>query len=377
MKESLTYIEKELKNLLPAFPDCYDHVMEGEELSAFIMNLMEKYSNTSDRHSIYEESQKIITGDFFEEHSKEMIYNQLDHTQAKEYEKTFARQTEESFIRSDYDISCSRQIRYMPAQWHYTYYFQVYYALEEPCDVYFRNNEKLTIRKGDFLILSPFVEHATPCYADGKILEHFLIRSSTFDRVFWEQLNSATIMSHFFRTALRNDDHTSVSYLLFHTENDADLQELTVRIKKEINEKLRYSSQLANSLMSVLFCLLLRRYEDSVLLPSMDNLKWKAEFTRIFSYIQNNYASTSLKEIAVTFNYSTKQIGRIIRHYFNMSYTELITFLKMDHAVTMLKENTMSMEEIAAALGYSDLSSFYRAFRKYYRDTPVNYLKSE
>ena len=231
--------------------------------------------------------------------------------------------------------------------------------------------------KGDLLILSPFAEHATPCYQDGKIMELFLLRSSTFDKVFWEQLNAATIMAHFFRSALKNENNRSPAYLLFHTKEDEDIGVLIDQIRKELKEKENYSSQMANAMMSLLFCLLLRRYEDSVILPDRNNLKWKAEFAGIFSFIQNNYARTSLEEVASKFNYSPKQIGRIIQRCFNMSYTELITFLKMDNAVRMLKEKTGTMEEIASALGYSDLSSFYRAFKKYYRDTPANYMKNE
>jgi|GEM_PF-6091695 len=60
-----------------------------------------------------------------------------------------------------------------------------------------------------------------------------------------------------------------------------------------------------------------------------------------------------------------------------MSYTELITFLKMDRAVSLLKEKSLSIEDISASLGHSDLPSFYRAFKKYYRTTPAQYLIQE
>ncbi|MBQ1477527.1 MAG: helix-turn-helix domain-containing protein, partial [Erysipelotrichaceae bacterium] len=45
----------------------------------------------------------------------------------------------------------------------------------------------------------------------------------------------------------------------------------------------------------------------------------------------------------------------------------------MDRASSLLKEKTLSMEEISTALGYSDLPSFYRAFKKFYRMTPLQY----
>lgn len=377
MKHPLTYIEQQLKLIQAEFPDYYDHILESKELSDFIFFLIENYSDKADLTTVYRDSEKLISGDFFRQHSKEMIFNKLNAGNYNEYRNTFEKQTEEAFLTTNYDISASRQIRYMPAQWHYTSYFQIYHVHDGDCPIYFHSNEKLILKKGDILILAPYVDHATPCYTDDSYLEYFLLRSSNFDKVFWQQLNSSTIMSHFFRNALKNEDNSKVSYLLFHTESDEDILELIRQINLEITKEERYSSQLINGLMSVMFCLLLRRYEDSVILPTIDNVKWKAEFTRIFSYIQNNYTTTSLEDVAQQCSYSTKQVGRIIKQYFNMSYTELITFLKMDKAVAMLKESAMSMEDIAISLGYSDLSSFYRAFKKYYRETPVNYLKNE
>ena len=47
----------------------------------------------------------------------------------------------------------------------------------------------------------------------------------------------------------------------------------------------------------------------------------------------------------------------------------------MDRAVILLKGTDLSVEEIAAMLGYSDTSNFYKAFRDFYGKTPREYLK--
>ena len=112
-------------------------------------------------------------------------------------------------------------------------------------------------------------------------------------------------------------------------------------------------------------------------MPAGENGKWKREYSRIFSYIQSNYSVASLQDVADACGYSAKQVGRIVSNYFRMSYTELVTFLKMDKAVSLMKEKSLSMEDISVSLGYSDLPSFYRAFKKYYRLTPAQYLAQE
>lgn len=45
----------------------------------------------------------------------------------------------------------------------------------------------------------------------------------------------------------------------------------------------------------------------------------------------------------------------------------------MARAVLLMKNTTLSVEEIAAMLGYSDQSSFYKAFKGYYHVSPREY----
>lgn len=50
--------------------------------------------------------------------------------------------------------------------------------------------------------------------------------------------------------------------------------------------------------------------------------------------------------------------------------------LKMNRASQMISEHSYTITEIAYSLGYSDLYSFSRAFKNYYKVSPKQYLKS-
>jgi AraC-like DNA-binding protein len=58
-----------------------------------------------------------------------------------------------------------------------------------------------------------------------------------------------------------------------------------------------------------------------------------------------------------------------------ISYHQLILKLRMEKAAALIKQQSASVEAIASAVGYSTVSSFYRAFTKYYGTTPVVYMK--
>ncbi len=59
-----------------------------------------------------------------------------------------------------------------------------------------------------------------------------------------------------------------------------------------------------------------------------------------------------------------------------MSYSDLVTKLRMERAALLLRRRTTTTEEIAAATGYASVSSFYRSFTRYFGCTPLEYQKT-
>ena len=375
MKEELTYIEINLERIFLLYPQYYDHILAPKELSDFVFMLREKYSKLADKDTIVAEGRELVSGDFFEENIANLSFGQKDFKDLNDYKDSFESQSEKYYFKNNYDISVSRVIRYIPAQWHSSSYFRIFHATDKECEIHFQNSRPVKLDKGKMLIVAPDAQIATPCYDDHQCLDYFLLRSSSFDRVFFEQLENSSIMSHFFRNAL-NRDRNKKTFILFDIKEDPEIISLMETIKKEIHQNLPFSSSLVNSLMSVLFSITLRRYESTAIIPSDNTFPWKKQFSAIFTYIQENYDHATIEDVARECSYSTKQISRIISNHFHMSYKEFITFLRMEKASALLKERSMNVEEISQTLGYGDVSSFFRAFKKYYKDTPVHYQKN-
>lgn len=285
---------------------------------------------------------------------------------------SYEMQNEDQHILANYDITVGRMLRYMPAQWHAADHFMVYYAQSGQTAVHL-GEEIIVLKQGSVLILAPNVVHANLCFEDDSVVWYFLVRASTFDRVFWNPLSQSSLLSRFFRQALSGEVGTA--YLYFDTFSDSEIIWLVRKITDEFNQSNTYRAQMLNTMMSAFFILLLRKYEGTARLPRRKNFYWKHEFSGIFSYIQTNYASTSLTEVADQFHYSQRQVGRIIQKYTGMPCAQLLLKLKMEKAGSLLQEGVLSMAQISAMVGYSDVSSFYRAFTKYFQKTPCEYAR--
>lgn len=366
----MTFLENLLKQCLVQRTDISDHILSSEELSDYIAwmahTLGKKTDIRADSLPVRPNSPQMAAI------ADRLLTDPSDDAAIMQLSFGYGKQQEDQHFWADHDISVSRMLRYMPAHWHTNNYFEIYYAFSGTCIIHFPN-EMIELKPGTVLIVAPTALHASPCYCDDAVLVYYMLRSSTFDQVFWNHLPTNSLMAAFFKQAL-SGQHSS-SYLHFETGDDPEIERLLLQIYHEYYREEPYQAPLLNALMSTFFILLLRRYEGTVRLPRTEDFFWKHQFSAILSHIQQHYANVTLTDLANRFHYSEKQISRIVHSCMGISYNQLILKLRMEKAAGLLQQHSASIETIASNVGYSTVSSFYRAFTKYYGMTPVAYQK--
>lgn len=370
----MTQMEMMLKYYLFQRPDIEKKILTSHELSEYLVWMAKEYGDNSENRYTLGNIPVQIADPLHRNLAERVMNDPTDLQAVSLLVSSYEKQHEDQHILANHDITVGRMLRYMPAQWHAADHFMVYYAQSGQTAVHLEE-ETIVLKQGAVLILAPNVAHANLCFEDDSIVWYFLVRASTFDRVFWNQLSQSSLLSHFFRQALSGEVGTA--YLYFDTFADSEIIWLVRKITEEFNQSNIYRAQMLNTMMSAFFILLLRKYEGTARLPRTEDFFWKHEFSAIFSYIQSHFANATISEIADHFHYSKRQISRIIQKYIGMSYAQLILKLKMDEAAAMLRQGNISIAQISNTVGYAEVSSFYRAFTKYYHKTPLEYARRE
>lgn len=368
----MSQTEKLLKKLFLLRPELNEKILSHTELAEYIVWLAQM-SDKVDKNtewSIDTDAFPASSDSPLAELAGRLRTNPHDKQALSAMSSIYENQREGSYFLANYDISIGQMLRYMPAHWHTNDHFEVCYCFSGNCPIYFAD-ETIIMKPGTVLIIAPSVLYASPCYQDDSVMFYYMVRSSTFDKVFWNQLDSENLMSSFFRQALGQEEHSA--YLHFETDVDEEIEQLLLRISNEFFHPRTYTAQMLNALMSEFFILLLRRYEDTAKLPRTKDFYWKQEFSAIFSYIRTHYQDMTLAEIAEHFHYSERQITRIVINCTGSNYSQLVLKLRMEKAANLLRQQAGSVESISSAVGYSTLSSFYRAFTRYFHCTPIEY----
>ena len=94
-------------------------------------------------------------------------------------------------------------------------------------------------------------------------------------------------------------------------------------------------------------------------------------------FIDQNYTrNISLDTLAERFYFSREYIGRVFRARYGCGVYEYVQQVRMQQAKRLLKNPDLSLQSIAAHLGYSNANYFSKAFRKYFGESPSEYRSS-
>lgn len=277
---------------------------------------------------------------------------------------------EDLFFRNGFDTELYRHLRYLPVYWHSHSFLEVVCVLEGYCTNYILKQE-LHMRSGDICIIAPSTQHAISAFSDDCIVINILLRISTFEKAFFGILADNDVLSDFFMRALYHSK--AHPYLFFHTNKDQEVLDYVLYAYQEFLGNRLYKERLLNNIVSAFFIILLRNHGSNVFTPEIDTQGRDENVIFILKYIQENYCTVTLNELADFFHYSERQLQRIIKSSTGSSFSENIQKLKMRQAVRLLANPGLSITAISEELGYLDTGNFRRIFRKYYGMTPAEY----
>lgn len=241
---------------------------------------------------------------------------------------------------------------YTSKGFHSHSYPEVHYSIDKPKD-FLIENETVQIDPGDALLIAPNILHSPKNHkTSGK----------SFNYKIHQPKNGLEVLI------------PDRKYCIIHNVNTSYIQSILEDYHQHLpgyREKLSMLFQL---------CLIdLAQHADnriqSVHVPlSYDQYGMLIEryiTTHISNANHNPECIGSKEQLAQELNLSLRQLERIIKSVFGVSYSELYNKHKLALAYQLLQDMNMKVKDVSHFLGYSDEANFSRAFKKFYGFSPV------
>lgn len=234
---------------------------------------------------------------------------------------------------------------------------------------FFLNGKTYDLEQGDLVIVPPNLKQAFFCNADDDIVVNIIMRRSSFEDAFSPLLMEQNDISNFFLRMLYRLQFSQL--VLVHCDSDKEIEHIIFGLYMESQASMHGSQIILNSYVLLLFGQIIRNHADdaTILEGNID----EQPVSNIIQYIRVNRKDVNLESLAQHFNLSEGYISRFIKRETGYSFSQLLRDIKMREAAKLLISTKMSIEEIIDKVGYTDMSHFYKNFKKIFGVTPAEY----
>ncbi len=98
---------------------------------------------------------------------------------------------------------------------------------------------------------------------------------------------------------------------------------------------------------------------------------------RLHEYVEQNYSEPiSLKKAAGIVALESSYFSTYFRAKVGITFTDWLRQVRISKAMELMKAKDFSISEVAEEVGFADLGTFERAFKKHTLMTPMEFKKS-
>lgn len=265
-------------------------------------------------------------------------------------------------------LVCVFKGKHIHEPFHRQDFFFINFAYHNSYEALSANSDDIiTIHENECYISQPYCGYALRVESEKpSTIIGVLIRRETFFREYLSALSRDSMMFRFWLDPQTNRFSDEFIHLSF-TEDHA-VRSILENMAVEYADKKEDTQSILKPMTLALLLYIARRYRMQK--SENEQLSLTEQITR---YISDHVDNITLSELSKRFSYHPNYISALIRKETGKTFKQLVLEERMRRAVILMKNTTLSVEEIAVMLGYSDQSNFYKAFREFYGVSPREY----
>lgn len=229
------------------------------------------------------------------------------------------------------------------------------------------NGNEVILESGELLFLSQNAEQEILPAGTEDLAVNFIILPEFFDTAVMMMGDEETPLRKFLVDCMKNNSENA-GYLHFKVSDIVPVQNLIENLLWSLLHKNTNRRRIIQNTMGLLFLHLMDYTERLEYGDNRDEAIIKA-----LSYIENNYASASLTELARRQHYDFAWYSREIKKKTGSTFTELVQQKRLSQAAFMLKNTDINIADISVKTGYDNISYFHRLFKEKFGLTPHEY----
>lgn len=262
-----------------------------------------------------------------------------------------------------------RESRYTTIPPHFHKDMELNYVYHGEC-TFIVNGKEITMKQGDVCILDSNVVHSATSYKKyDDIIINMVFQKSFFDYVFLNRMSNQGIVSSFLLNAIYKDQAHNC-YILFDTTENPRVHSLIQFLLCEYFAPGSCYHELMRLYSAALFTEL-----GNTTYQSLDYNPSQSKLLSILKYIESSYNTCTLSRTAEHFGYNANYLSSYLKKETGKSFIQIRTAQQMVEGSALLTNTDLPVNEIAAQVGCTNITYFYKKFSEAYYMTPGEYRR--
>lgn len=223
--------------------------------------------------------------------------------------------------------------------------------------------------------MAPSAIHALLVFTDEDIVVNIMLWKESFKNIFTSSIASDNIIARFIQNISLSQSNQS--YMLLRTKQDRNLQEKVLTAYQEIQQKEPYYLDMVALKINEIFIELLRKYASTVEYGEITTKKAEDYVFPIINFIQENYQSITLENLASIFAYSETYLSRLIKKNTGKTFKKIVEEARIADVKCLLLTTNLTLTQISQRVGYFDSSHMTHSFIKAQGISPKKWLEQQ
>lgn len=265
-------------------------------------------------------------------------------------------------------MSIRPHTRFAPFPRHSHSYVEIMYMCKGKTVHRINGDACVTLREGELLFLNRHASHAIEKAELGDLAVNFIILPQFFDEAF-QLMGMDNVLAQFLLGELQAGGK-AVSHLHFKVRGVLPIQNLVENMiwaALDGGEEMQRVNQVTMGLL----LMLLMQYTVCIDAPASG--RGSPLVTAALREIEANYRTANLSAVAAAHRVSLSYLSMEVKRATGSTFKQLLCQKRLDAAARMLRETSLPVQEVCAAVGYDNSSFFHRQFRAQYGITPKEY----
>ena len=235
------------------------------------------------------------------------------------------------------------------------------------------NGDRVTLNQGELLFLNQNASQEILPAGENDIAVNFIILPEFFDHTLIMINEEKNLMRDFIIGCLRSDNYNT-NYLHFKVADVLPIQNLIENLIWTLVNKQQNKRSINQITMGLLFLQLMNHLDK--ISVGKDHFEQELALS-IYRYVEEHYKDGELSNLAEQLHFDLYWLSRTVKKLTGKTYTELVQTKRLNQAAFLLKTTNMPVSDVGCAVGYDNLSYFYRIFKKRYGVSPKTYREQE